>query len=393
MWVNADGTPTMLARGPWAEGRGKPQGEGSRWQAWYVGDDGQRRTKKFRIKEDAKGWADKRRGEVHTRVWINPDVGADTFKVVGEQWFATKAFCKPKTVAGYRSILDTHVLPKWGDTALKDITYRELAPWIAGLGLSASRVVQVHQLVGAVFKYAVKAGLATKNPCTEFERRTDLPAPAEGKQVYLTHAELLALAGEMDRFETLTLVLGYCGLRFGEASALRRRDVGDRVLTVENSATHVAKQGIVETATKTSKVRRVPVPEPVWDVLEAELPHEPDAFVWPSRKGEHLPLGEYRWAFDNALKVVTADSNAKRAKEVAEQGKPTTRPFPVLTPHGLRHTCASLAISAGANVKVVQRLLGHATATMTLDRYGHLMSDDLAGVADQLGKAITAAAS
>ena len=63
-----------------------------------------------------------------------------------------------------------------------------------------------------------------------------------------------------------------------------------------------------------------------------------------------------------------------------------------LTPHGLRHTCASLAISTGANVKVVQRLLGHATAAMTLDRYGHLMDDDLTGVADALGKAIEATA-
>ena len=59
-----------------------------------------------------------------------------------------------------------------------------------------------------------------------------------------------------------------------------------------------------------------------------------------------------------------------------------------MVPHGLRHTTASLAISAGANVKVVQRMLGHATAAMTLDRYGHLLSDDLAGVADALGKAI-----
>lgn len=45
--------------------------------------------------------------------------------------------------------------------------------------------------------------------------------------------------------------------------------------------------------------------------------------------------------------------------------------------HDLRHTCASLAISAGANVKVVQRLLGHKTAVLTLDRYGHLFPDDL----------------
>jgi integrase len=49
--------------------------------------------------------------------------------------------------------------------------------------------------------------------------------------------------------------------------------------------------------------------------------------------------------------------------------------------HDVRHTCASLAISAGANVKVAQRLLGHKTAVLTLDRYGHLFPDDLDAVA------------
>jgi integrase len=58
-----------------------------------------------------------------------------------------------------------------------------------------------------------------------------------------------------------------------------------------------------------------------------------------------------------------------------------------LVPHGLRHT-ASLAIRAEANVKVVQRLLGHASAAMTLDRYGHLLNDDLTRVADAVAKAI-----
>ena len=48
----------------------------------------------------------------------------------------------------------------------------------------------------------------------------------------------------------------------------------------------------------------------------------------------------------------------------------------------LRHTCASLAISAGANVKVLQTLLGHKTATLTLERYGHLFPDDPGRIAD-----------
>jgi integrase len=57
---------------------------------------------------------------------------------------------------------------------------------------------------------------------------------------------------------------------------------------------------------------------------------------------------------------------------------------PDLTPHGLRHTAASLAIAAGANVKVVQQMLGHKTASMTLDLYGHLFPDQLDDVADRL---------
>jgi integrase len=63
-----------------------------------------------------------------------------------------------------------------------------------------------------------------------------------------------------------------------------------------------------------------------------------------------------------------------------------------LVPHALSHTMASLAIGAGANVKVVQRMLGHATAAMTLDLYRHLLDDDLTGVADALGKAIESTA-
>jgi integrase len=53
-------------------------------------------------------------------------------------------------------------------------------------------------------------------------------------------------------------------------------------------------------------------------------------------------------------------------------------------PHELRHTAASLAIGSGANVKAVQRMLGHASASMTLDRYGHLFGEELDAVADRL---------
>ncbi len=355
-------------------------GKVTRWRVRWVDDSGREHTRVFERRPDAQAYLDGLTANVQRGEYVDPRKSAETFGSVAAQWFATKGHRKPKTVAGYRSILDTLVLPKWGEVPLKQIDYQAYSTWLGGLAvdgsqrgtaLSASRITQAHQLVGAVLKYAQRTGKIAKNVAGEIKRTEDLPTSTERERRYLTHAELLQLARAAERFETLTLVLGYCGLRFGEAAALRRKHVGDRELIVRSSATYVTGSGIVETTTKTNRARHVPVPEPVWERLRDELPIEPNALVFPSHRGGHLPIEEYRRAFDKGCKAVGITD---------------------LVPHGLRHTTASLAISAGANVKVVQRLLGHATAAMTLDRYGHLLSDDLAGVADALGKAIESTA-
>lgn len=405
LWKNSDGSPSRLATGRWAQGMGKPQGVGKRWRGWYVGDDGKTRTKRFRTEVEAEAWSNAERGKVVTNVWVNPDVGVETFRAVAEQWFKTKqgAQRKPKTLAGYRSILDTLVLPRWGETPLKEINFADLSGWLSGLsidgsqagtGLSASRIRQTHQLMNAVLKYAEKAGLVSKNVAAGISPRNDLPPQPEAEQHYLTHAQLLPFAAATDRFEALTLVLGYCGLRFGEAAALRRKHIGDRMITVRRSVTYVTGMGMVETATKTNRSRQVPVPVPVWDRLCRKMPSEPEALVFPGRGGGYLPLGEYRWVFDQAVEAMQREAKALRDGEVASTGDARTPHFPSISPQDLRHTCASLAISAGANVKVIQRMLGHATASMTLDQYGHLMSDDLSAVAEALGRqmALTSAA-
>ncbi len=65
--------------------------------------------------------------------------------------------------------------------------------------------------------------------------------------------------------------------------------------------------------------------------------------------------------------------------------------IPGFHPHELRHTAASLAIASGADVKVVQQMLGHKSATMTLDQYGHLFGDRLDVVADAMDAARSSA--
>ena len=94
-----------------------------------------------------------------------------------------------------------------------------------------------------------------------------------------------------------------------------------------------------------------------------------DELLWPSATGGYLapPSARESWLCGAVARCQKAD--------------PT---FPRVTAHALRHTAASLAISAGANPKVVQRMLGHASAAMTLDVYADLFESDLDTVADRL---------
>lgn len=98
-------------------------------------------------------------------------------------------------------------------------------------------------------------------------------------------------------------------------------------------------------------------------LLETEIADkDSSALVFPSaRDGGYLTLAQARYTFQKATAAVDGCNEVRL--------------------HDLRHTCASLAISEGANVKVVQKLLGHKTAVLTLDRYSHLFSDDLDAVA------------
>ncbi|MCD2105302.1 site-specific integrase [Rhodococcus erythropolis] len=199
-----------------------------------------------------------------------------------------------------------------------------------------------------------------------------MPRKADPDKRYLSHEQIRRLAAECGRFHTIVLVLAYCRLRYGEAIALRGKNVDLKTsrIRVQTSVTRVTGIGLVEGPTKNHAARSVPIPKFVVDELRDRLEDSnPDDLVFPSRKGGWLPLGEFRWVFNTAATKVGLDG---------------------LVPHELRHTAAPLAIAAGANVKVVQQLLGHKTATLTLDRYGHLFADDLDTVAAALDAAAEA---
>jgi integrase len=169
------------------------------------------------------------------------------------------------------------------------------------------------------------------------------------------------------------LLLGTAGLRWGEAAALRVRDIDflRRRIVLHRNAVTVGRQVHVGTL-KSGKNRTVALADFVVDALaETAEGKDRDDLMWPSADGGYLGPPS------------STDSWLSGAVARCQQADPA---FPRITAHALRHTAASLAISAGANVKVVQRMLGHESAAMTLDVYADLFDDDLSDVASRLSE-------
>jgi integrase len=267
-------------------------------------------------------------------------------------------------------MLRAHVLPRWGDAKLADVTHEQVAAWVAQLrstGLAASTVRQAHRVLSLVLALAVRDGRLARNPADG----VPLPRPAKGEQLLLTHPQLESFADAAGRDRLVILFLGYTGVRYGEMAALRVRnlDLLKRRALIAEAVADVNGRAVFDTP-KNHQRRTVPVPRFLVDELAAHIAgKDPDDYVFAAEKGGVLHLRNFRRkSFDPAVRTMGLDG---------------------LTPHALRHTAASLAIAAGANVKVVQTMLGHKSATMTLDRYGHLFADQLDQVADAMDAART----
>ena len=238
--------------------------------------------------------------------------------------------------------------------------------WVANMaadGLSGSRMAQAKRVVSAVLAQAVNDGLIGRNPA----EMVKVPKTRERDQRYLTAEQVTELAEAVEQRMrsggVLVKLLAYGGLRWGEAVALRADnvDVLLRRVHVRESATLVNGK-LVWGAPKSHRSRTVVIPKFLVEEMAPTL--SGNGLVFTSSSGQPLrPPNFLRRVWHPAV---------------------TECAFRDLVPHDLRHTAASLAISAGASVKAVQRMLGHSSAQITLDRYTHLFDDDLEELADSM---------
>ena len=199
-----------------------------------------------------------------------------------------------------------------------------------------------------------------------------LPRVREVEKRFLTHRQVHELAEACrEEYRLVVLFLAYTGLRWGEMAALRvnRLDLLRRRALVAESVTPV--KGVMTfgpTKGQGHEHREVPLPRFLLDDL--------------ARQVAGRAAGDLVFSGERGAVMRSQTFQRARLTEAA-----TTVGLPGFHPHELRHTAASLAIASGADIKVVQQMLGHKSATMTLDQYGHLFGDRLDVVANAMDAA------
>lgn len=333
----------------------------------------------FTLKRDADKWVVEQEAALLAGTFVDPRKGRTLVSTAAEGWVAAQDW-KASTAARNRSILDKHVLPRWGSVPVSRVQPEDVQKWVTQLstsGLAPRSVRKVFFVLGGVMKYAVlpmrvlavapTVGIVL--PSAETAGTEDADEDVATDRRYLTGTEVEALAAAAGDGRLVVLTLAYSGLRWGELAALRVADVDTLRgrLRVRRAVTEV--NGRLVWGTPKGKARRtVPVPAFLSDELKAHVKGRDMAEpLFPAPRGGVLRVRAARRAwFDDAVEVAGLGS---------------------FHPHLLRHTAASLAVSAGANVLAVSRMLGHKRPSLTLDVYADLFDGDLDDVAGRLDAA------
>lgn len=348
LWRGRDGKPTAR------------DGRGRRYRVEVPGHP----TKSFHAKRDAQQWERELMGRGLRRG------GTINVGELVKLWLAGKEGLSRR---GYRACRGdaSHVRGRWEYVAAGDVARHEVQAWLAGLTVTVrrrdaageSREVtkpasealrrRLLQCLAGALQIAVEQDVIERNPCDGVR----VPRDHRREPRFLSVAEVGRLADAAgERYAPMVRLLATSGLRIGEAAALSVGDVD------------VQRRRVRVRQAKGLRGRDVPVLASVLAVLPLAERDAGDP-LFTNRDGGRVDVDHFR-------------SRVWR-RALAEAGLIGTRI------HDLRHTAASLAIASGADVKAVQSMLGHKSATLTLDTYGHLLDSRLDDVAARLDAMFT----
>lgn len=334
-------------------------------QTWWVrwrDPEGNQKSKTFTKKIDADRFRAEIEASLNRGSYVDASAGSVPMSEWVETWIDSLGHLKESTRTRYVGLARTQVLERWSKTPINKVTHSDVVAWVNALGKkqSASSVRQAHRVLSLILSYAVRDNRLTRNVADD----VPLPKPNSEDPTFLTEEEFALLVKAAGKRGLEIKFLGLTGVRFGEMAALQigRVDLDKRRILIAESTTEVAGTKVTTTP-KNHRKRTIPIPKNLAEDLETYIGERKTGYVFLTPYSQQLRLNNWRRdVFDPAARSCGLE----------------------ITPHDLRHTAASLAISKGANVKAVQKMLGHASAAMTLDVYAGLFPDDLENVAEAM---------
>ena len=322
-------------------------------------------TRVFDRKRDAEVWEEDQKRRLRIGEWFDPRRGRASLSLVAEDWTASRYALKRNTQIADDVAWSRHIEPRFGKAPVASITSADVATWVGRLvagGCAPATASRYLATFRSLLAFAVQDGRVAINVAASVKTPSAGRVRREGQFLTMEQVGDLVTACRGEYAE-LVQVLALAGLRWGELAGLR---VGDRVrvpgdgLRLQRAVLASSSKGdlFVDTL-KNKRARTVPLVEGLLPLVDR----------WSAGKGDDA------WLFGAPRGGPLSESNWKRAVNWAEATRAIGQPG--LRVHDLRHTCASVWLGAGADPKVVQRILGHASAAMTMDLYGHLIDQNL----------------
>lgn len=342
-------------------------GSGLRWRVEWVETSGAKRSKSFPTKDAAKAHLDAINHEVRSGTYISPDRGLITIEEWSATWLASQTHLRPGGRMTVEGNISKHILPRWGTSSIASIELEDVQAWINSLTVAPATIRRIHGTFLKMLDWAMRTQRIPRNPA----KGVTLPPPNKREHRFLTVAEIDKLIETINpAHRAITRCLVFTGLRLGEAAELRVKDVNvlKRTVLVRRAVSTTTGHAIVGPTKTESGDRVVPLPMEVFaDVLASVQGRSRDDLVYPTAEGLQFRKDNYRRAF-----LIAAEKCGLGG----------------MRPHDLRHTAVSLAVASGASVKLIQRMVGHASAAMTLDVYAGLFDQDLAVVTERMDSLI-----
>ena len=305
-----------------------------------------------------------------------------TFEELAQLWLENyKTTVKPSTFENVRSKVEKMTEEHFKELKLKKITVAYCQKVV--IELSKSYVLYNHYLsvINRIFKYAVLMDILDSNPFDKVIKPKSRQIQRKGN--FLTKEELkeflkLAQTATLSYFFPLVHLMGYTGLRQGEALALKWSDIDfeNKKITVNKTAVRIeGKQSLQTPKTKNSK-RVISIDPTTLSILKN---WKKDQIKIYFKNGKHFE-GDENFIFTNQRgEWVHIHNFIRYFKRFIADHKLKT-----ITPHGLRHTHASLLFSAGVEPKNISDRLGHSTVQITLDLYTHISEEQRTDTVDKL---------